>query len=102
MNLIDRLEKRARELDRDVIRHGDYYTKPADDRELLLEAAKRLRELERQVELFMKHDGNMLDHLERMEKYRNDQRRDDRSDDCGGRRVDGPDWPVEGTVTGAD
>lgn len=42
MHLIERLEKRARELDRQVMQSvwsGSYRQKAADDRELLLEAA---------------------------------------------------------------
>jgi hypothetical protein len=74
MHLIDRLEKVARGFDRQVREHGmsNYGQDSADMRDLLLEAAKRLRELERQVELIMDHDGNLMDHLERMGKYRND------------------------------
>ena len=41
MPLIERLEKRARELDRQV-RVGDYNQQAADDRELLLEAANKI------------------------------------------------------------
>ena len=47
MDLIKRLEKRAREVDAEVQRslHRDEYVlQGADDRELLLEAAKALRE----------------------------------------------------------
>lgn len=43
MHLIERLEKRARELDR-RIDPSDYDQQRADDRELLLEAAAKLRE----------------------------------------------------------
>lgn len=49
MDLILRLEKRAREADSAIKRllyEGDYDYRIADDRELLLEAAKRLRRLE--------------------------------------------------------
>ena len=53
MHLIERLEKRARELDREVLQtsfggHWDeraYNFKAADDRELLLDAARVIREL---------------------------------------------------------
>ena len=51
MHLIERLEKRARELDRRVRRLSDrgvefYDQQAADDRELLLEAAKELKRWE--------------------------------------------------------
>jgi hypothetical protein len=47
MSLIERLEERARELDR-LVRDFDMsnYGRVADDRELMLEAAKRLKWLE--------------------------------------------------------
>jgi hypothetical protein len=49
MHLIERLEKRARELDRQVLRIGwpelGYEQQAADDRELLLEAAQWMRDI---------------------------------------------------------
>ncbi len=50
MHLIERLEKRARELDQ-MTRVGDYNQQAADDRELLLEAVEVLRALS-EVEAF--------------------------------------------------
>jgi hypothetical protein len=49
MRLTERLEKRARELDQQVRIKGWHHT-PADDRELLLEAAAKICELETLVE----------------------------------------------------
>lgn len=49
MGLIERLEKRARELDRQVLRIGwpsiGYEQQAADDRELLLEASAVIKKL---------------------------------------------------------
>ncbi len=53
MRLIERLEKRARELDQEV-RAGTYNYKAADDRELLLEAVCALKEAGRFVVYAMK------------------------------------------------
>jgi len=96
MNLIDRLEKRALELDQRV-RHNYYDQQAADDRELMFLAAKKLSLYE------ALSTSNIENGIRLMEEVlANDRRRDDRADDRGARRVDGPDWPVEGTVTGAD
>ena len=51
MNLIDRLEKRARELDGRVRVTGDYVQQDADDRELFMEAAATLRDWGKFIDL---------------------------------------------------
>lgn len=43
-DLVKKLEARARTLDENVFENGEYVFESADDRELMLEAARKLKE----------------------------------------------------------